>query len=108
MVNRGPSGCVGIEKKKIKHQYGVSRCYYGVCQFIYGPTTTYDGSATIGHGGATNAHDASTIRYGASTIQAGSVTTSHECAPFSGCHGTVLLGGGWGVGGGVLSFFLHM
>ena len=67
-------------------------------RLIYGSTTTHDDRATIHRGGATNAHDASTIQYGASTIQAGSVTTSHECARFSGCHATV-----WG-GGGTLIF----
>ena len=48
--------------------------------------------------------DAAMIRYGASTIQSGSVTTSHECARFSGCHATVLGGGG---GGGADFFFIR-
>ena len=77
-------------------------------RFIYGPTTTHNGSATIHHGRATNAHDASTIRYGASTIQAGSATVASR--PPTNLHDLVDVmrqSQGWGVGGGLLSFFLH-
>ena len=65
-------GCVGMEKKKIQHQYHDSRCSHGVCTINLRITMTHDGSATIHHGGATNAQDASTIRYRASAIPAGS------------------------------------
>ena len=74
-------GKIGVHrdgKKKIQHQYCVSRCSYGVCT-IHLRITIHDGSATIHHSGAINAHNESKIRYGASTVQAGSATTSSSC-----------------------------
>ena len=65
-----------MEKKKIQHQYGVSRCSYGVCKirlrFHYdscrqrydSPRWSYECSRML------------TIRYGATTVQAGSATTA--------------------------------
>ena len=105
------SGCVGMEKKKIEHQYSVSITMLQRClsaRLIYGSSTSHDGSAMIHHGGATNAQDASTIRYGASTIQAGSTRVASR--PPMNVHDLVIvMRQPWGGGGGTLklSFFLH-
>ena len=68
-----------MEKKKIQHQYGVSRCSYGVCKirlrFHYDSCRQlYDSPEELRM--LKNAHDAVTIRYGATTVQAGSATTA--------------------------------
>ena len=57
-----------MEKKKIKHQYVVSRCSYGVCTIHL--RIHYDSWRQRYDSPPTNAHDASTIGYSASTIQA--------------------------------------
>ena len=79
------SRCIGMEIKRVQHQYGVSRCSYGVCmirlrihcdslrQRYNSPWWSYECSQC----------------HGASIIKAGSVTTSHECGRFSGCHVSV-------------------
>ena len=58
-----------MEKKKIQHQYGVSRCSYGVCKIRLRLHKTHAGSATIHADGAMNAHDEATIRYGATRFK---------------------------------------
>ena len=69
-----------MEKKKIQHQYGVSRCSYGVCKIRL--RLHYDSCrqqlrfTPMVLRILKNAHDAVTIRYGATTVQAGSATTA--------------------------------
>ena len=66
-----------MEKKKIQHQYGVSRCSYGVCKIR--PLRLMPAAlrfTAIELRMLKNAHDAVTIRYAATTVQAGSATTA--------------------------------
>ena len=96
------SGCIGMEKKKIEHQYSVSITMLQRClsaRLIYRSSTSHDGSAMIHHGGATNAQDASTIRSSASTIQAGSARVASR--PPMNVHDLVIvMQQSWGGGGG--------
>ena len=70
-----------MEKKKIQHQYGVSRCSYGhglqdssTVPLRLIPAALRFTPMELRM--LKNAHDAVTIRYGATTVQGGSATTA--------------------------------
>ena len=69
-----------MEKKKIQHQYGVSRCSYGGLQDSSTVPLRLMPAALrftpMELRMLKNAHDAVTIRYGATTVQAGSAMTA--------------------------------
>ena len=100
------SGCIGMRRDGKKEIPASIRCLTMLLRCLHDSSTdplrlmtAALRFTTVELRMLTNAHDASTIRYGASTIQAGSVTTSHDLV--------VVMRQSQGVGGGVLSFFLH-
>ena len=81
-----------MEKKKIQHQYGVSRCSYDVCKirlrFHYDSCRQRYDSPRWSYECSRCGHDSILCYYGSNRLRHDSVKISYECARFSSFHVT--------------------